>query len=190
LGTALAVITATPTALGDSILFMEFRDYPTIISIVGVLLVEDAVAASSTLITLRAVPAMLLVVRLRRKGSNLLALGVFCLGLWGRCLWQVVHEKHPLLGLGASIGDLEEPDYGGQLIVHGQFLLHLDVGDAHGECGDNLLVGDLWDLVPHLAEVLDVLVKHFALVLMHCLKIVLRGGALIRGHEVSDKLLA
>jgi hypothetical protein len=56
---------------------MEFSDNPTIISIVGVRLVEDAVAASSTLITLGAVPATLLVVRLYRKGSSLLALGVF-----------------------------------------------------------------------------------------------------------------
>jgi hypothetical protein len=63
--------------LGDSILFMEFLDYPTIISIVGVLLVEDEVAASSTLITLRAVPATLLMIRLHREGSSLLMLGVF-----------------------------------------------------------------------------------------------------------------
>jgi hypothetical protein len=33
------VATATPTTLGDSILFMELLDYPTIVSIVGVLLV-------------------------------------------------------------------------------------------------------------------------------------------------------
>jgi hypothetical protein len=76
-GAALAVATATPTALGDSILVMEFSDNPTIISIVGVCLVEDAVAVSSTLITLGAVPVTLLVVRLYRKGSSLLALGVF-----------------------------------------------------------------------------------------------------------------
>jgi hypothetical protein len=56
---------------------MEFLDYPTIISIVGVLLVEDEVAASSTLITLRAVPATLLMIRLHREGSSLLMLGVF-----------------------------------------------------------------------------------------------------------------
>jgi hypothetical protein len=56
---------------------MEFLDNPIIISIVGVHLVEDAIAASSTFIMLRAVPAMLLVIRLRRKGSSLLALGVF-----------------------------------------------------------------------------------------------------------------
>jgi hypothetical protein len=104
--------------LGDSILLMEFLDYPTIVSIMGVLLVEDAIAASSTLITLGAVPVTLLVIRLRHEGSSLLTLGVFGLGLWGKRLRQVVHEEPSLLGLGASIGDLEEPDHGSQLIVH------------------------------------------------------------------------
>jgi hypothetical protein len=176
-GTTLVIATAAPTALGDSILFMEFLDYPTIISIMGVLLVEDAVAA-------------LLMIRLRRKGSSLLTLGVFCLRLWGRRLRQVVHKEPPFLGLGASIDDLEELNNGGQLIIHGQFFLHLDVGDTSGECGDNLLAGDPWDLVPHLAKGLDVLVKHFTLVLTHRLKIVLHGGALVRGHEFSDGLPA
>jgi hypothetical protein len=176
--------------LGDSILFMEFLDYPTIISIVGILLMEDAVAASSTLITLRVVPATLLMIRLHREGNSLLTLGVFGLGFWGKRLQQVVHEDPPLLGLGASIGDLEEPDYGSHLIIHRQLFLHLDVGDTRGECGDNLLIGDSWELVPHLAEALDVLAKRFALVLTHLLKIVLHGGALIRGHEVSDELTA
>jgi hypothetical protein len=186
----LAVAMATPTMLGDSILFMQFLDYPTIVSIVDVLLVEDEVAASSTLIMLRAVPAMLLMIRLHREGSSLLTLGVFGLGFWGKRLRQVVHEEPPLLGLGASIGDLEEPDYGSQLMIHRQLFLHLDVGDTRGERGNNLLAGDPWDLVPHLAEVLDVLAKRFTLVLMHCLEIVLRGGALVLGHEVSDKLSA
>jgi hypothetical protein len=85
-GTALAVTTTAPTALGDSILFMEFSDNPTIISIVGVLLVEDAVAVSSTLIMPSVVPVTLLVVMLRCKGNTLLVLGVFLLGLWGRYL--------------------------------------------------------------------------------------------------------
>jgi hypothetical protein len=44
-------------ALGDSILFMKLPDYPTIISIVSVLLVEDAVATTTTLIAIGAVPA-------------------------------------------------------------------------------------------------------------------------------------
>jgi isoprenylcysteine carboxyl methyltransferase (ICMT) family protein YpbQ len=62
---------------------MKFSNYPTIVSIVGVLLVEDAVAAASTLITLGAVPVALFMMRLRREDSNLLALRV--LGLW---LWR------------------------------------------------------------------------------------------------------
>jgi hypothetical protein len=55
---------------------MELFDDPTIIGIVGVALVEDAVAAASTLVTLGVVPATLLVVKLRREGSSLLALGI------------------------------------------------------------------------------------------------------------------
>jgi hypothetical protein len=47
----------------------------------------------------------------------------------------------------------------------------------------------LGNLVPHLAEVLDVLVKHFTLVLMHCLEIILGGGALVHRHEVGDELM-
>jgi hypothetical protein len=64
LGSTLAVATATPTALGDTIFFMKLLDNPTIVSIVGVLFVEDAVAAMSTFIALRAVPAVLLILML------------------------------------------------------------------------------------------------------------------------------
>jgi hypothetical protein len=169
---------------------MEFANYPTIIGIVGVLLVEDAIATSSTFVTLGVVTAALLMIKLRCEGSSLLTLGVFGLGLWGKRLRQVVHKEPPLLGLGASVGDLEEPDHESQLIVHGQLFLHLDVDNAHGECRDDLLIGDPGDLVPHLAKALDVLAKHFALILMHRLEVVLRGGALVRGHEVSDDLTA
>jgi hypothetical protein len=45
---------------------MKLLNNPTIIGIVGVLFVEDAVAATSTFIMLRAVPAVLLMVGLRR----------------------------------------------------------------------------------------------------------------------------
>jgi hypothetical protein len=65
---------------------MKLPDYPTIISIVGVLLVEDTVAAVSTFITLGVVPAVLLMIRLCRKGSSLLALRVLGVGLWGKRL--------------------------------------------------------------------------------------------------------
>jgi hypothetical protein len=176
--------------LGDSVLFMEFLDYPTIISIVGVLLVEDIVAMSSTLITLRAVPAALLMIRLRREGSGLLALRVLGLGLWGKRLWKVVHEEPPLLGLGTPVGDLKELDDRSQLVIHGQIFLHLDVSDARGEHGDDLLIGDPRNLVPHLAEALDVLAKRFTLVLTHRLEIILGGRALVRRHEVGDELTA
>jgi hypothetical protein len=169
---------------------MKLPDNPTIVDIVGVLFVEDAIAMASTFITLRVVPTVLLMIRLRREDSSLLTLGVLGLRLWGKRLQQVVHEKPPLLSLGAPVGDLEEPDDGSQLIIHGQLLPHLDVGDARGERGDDLLVGDPENLVPHLAEALDVLTKRLALVLTHRIKIILGGGALIHGHEVGDELTA
>jgi hypothetical protein len=190
LRSALAVAMATPTVLGDTIFFVKLLDNPTIVGIVGILLLEDAEVVAPTFIALEAVPAVLLMLGLRREHSNLLTLGVLGLRLWGKCLRQVVQEDPPLLSLGAAVGDLEEPDGGSQLIIHGQLLPHLDVGDSRGECEDNLLIGDPGDLVPHLAEVLDVLTKRLALALMHRLKIILGGGALVRGHEVSDELTA
>jgi hypothetical protein len=124
-GSTLAVAMATPTALGDTIFFMKLPDNPTIIGIVGVLFVEDAVAMTSTFIALGMVPAALLMIRLRHKDSSLLVLGVLGLRPWGKHLRQVVHEEPPLLGLGESVGDLEEPDDGSQLIIHGQLSLIL-----------------------------------------------------------------
>jgi hypothetical protein len=187
-GSTLAVAAATPAALGDTIFFMKFSDKPTIVSIVGVLLVENAVTATSTLVVFGAVPMALLMIWLRHEGSGLLSLGVLGLWLWGRRLRQVMHEEPPLLGLGAAVGDLEELDDGSQLIIHGQLLPHLDVRDARGEREDDLLVGDPGDLVPHLAEALYILTKRLALVLTHRLKIVLGSGALVRGHEVGNEL--
>jgi hypothetical protein len=118
-GSALAVATATPTALGDTIFFMKLLDNPTIVGIVGVLLMEDAEAAASAFIALRAVPAALLMLGLRCEDSSLLTLGVLGLRLWGKRLWQVVQEESPLLSLGAAVGDLEDPTDGSQLIIHG-----------------------------------------------------------------------
>jgi hypothetical protein len=111
-GSTLAVATATPTVLGDTIFFMKLLNNPTIVGIVGVLFVEDAVAMTSTFIALGAVPAALLMIMLRREDSSLLVLGVLGLWLWGKCLRQVVHKEPPLLGLGASVSDLKEPDDG------------------------------------------------------------------------------
>jgi hypothetical protein len=59
LGSTLAMAMATPMALGDTIFFMKLLDNPTIIGIVGVLFVEDAVATTSTFIALGAVPTAL-----------------------------------------------------------------------------------------------------------------------------------
>jgi hypothetical protein len=89
---------------------MKFLDNPTIVGIVGVLFVEDAVAMMSTFIVLGAVPAVLLMIRLRHEDNSLLALGVLGLQIWGKRLRQVVHKEPPLLGLVASIDNLEEPD--------------------------------------------------------------------------------
>jgi hypothetical protein len=111
-GSALAVATATPTALGDTVFFMKLSDNPTIIGIVGVLLVKDAEAAASTFIALRAVPTALLMLGLRHEDRSLLTLGVLGLRLWGKRFWQVVQEEPPLLSLGAAVGDLKEPDDG------------------------------------------------------------------------------
>jgi hypothetical protein len=74
-------------ALGDPIFFMKFPDYPTIVGIVGVLFVEDAIATVSTLIAVGVVPAALLMIRLRREGNSLLTLKVLGLRLWGKYLW-------------------------------------------------------------------------------------------------------
>jgi hypothetical protein len=94
-GSALAVAMATPAALGDTIFFVKLSDNPTIIGIVGVLLVEDAEAATSTFIALGAVPAVFLMLGLRREDSSLLTLGVLGLRLWGKRLRQVVQEEPP-----------------------------------------------------------------------------------------------
>jgi hypothetical protein len=109
-GSTLAVAMATPTALGDTIFFMKLSNNPTIIGIVGVLFVEDAVAAILTFVMLGAVPAALLMLGLCREDSSLLALRVLGLQLWGKYLRQVVHEEPPLLSLGAAVSDLKEPD--------------------------------------------------------------------------------
>jgi hypothetical protein len=187
-GSTLAVAVATPTALGDTIFFMKLSDNPTIFGIVGVLLVENTEAATSTFIALGAVPMALLMIRLHREDSSLLSLGVLGLRLWGKHLRRVVHEEPPLLSLCIAVGDLEEPDDGSQLVIHRQLLPHLDVGDARGERRDDLLNGDPGNLVPHLTEALNILTKCLAFVLTHRLKIVLCGGALVRGHEVGNEL--
>jgi hypothetical protein len=187
-GSTLAIAAATPAVLGEAIFFVKLSNNPTIIGIVGVLLVENAETATSTFIVFGAVPAALLMIWFHREDSSLLSLGVLGLRLWGKRLRQVVHEEPPLLGLGAVVGDLEEPDDGSQLIIHGQLLPHLDVGDARGERRDHLLVRDPGDLVPHLTKALDILTKRLVLVLTHRLKIVLSGGALVCGHEVGNEL--
>jgi hypothetical protein len=189
-GATTVVAVAAPEALRNSIILMKLLDDPTIIGIVGVALVEDAVMTSSALIVLRAISVALLLLGLRCEDDSLLVVGVLRLGLRQRRLQQIVHEEPLLLGLGAPVSDLEEPDHGSQLVIHGQLLLHLDVGDARGEHRDDLLVGDPRDLVPHLAEALDVLSKIRSLVLTHCLEFVFCGGALVRGHEVGDELSA
>jgi hypothetical protein len=91
---------------------MKLPDNPTILGIVGVLLVDDAVAVTSTFIAIGAVPAALLMIWLRREDSSLLSLGVLGLRLWGKRLRQIVHEEPRLLSLGTVVGDLEEPDDG------------------------------------------------------------------------------
>jgi hypothetical protein len=61
-GSTLATAAATPAALGDTIFFIKLSDNPIIIGIVGVLLVENAVAVMMTFAVFRAVPAALLMI--------------------------------------------------------------------------------------------------------------------------------
>jgi hypothetical protein len=75
-GSTLAVAMATPMTLGDTIFFMKLSENPTIIGIVGVLFVEDAVAATSNFIVLGAVPAALLMLGLCREDSSLVACNI------------------------------------------------------------------------------------------------------------------
>jgi hypothetical protein len=70
---------------------MKLPNDPTIISIVGVTLVEDAVSVSHALVALGVVSTAVLLLGLHREDSSLLALGVLRLGLRQRCLWQIVH---------------------------------------------------------------------------------------------------
>jgi hypothetical protein len=86
LGSALAIATATPTVFGDTIFFMKLPDNPTIVGIVGVLFLEDAVVTTLTLIALGVVPAVVLMIRLRREDCSLRALGVLRLRLRGKRL--------------------------------------------------------------------------------------------------------
>jgi hypothetical protein len=85
-GSTLAIAATTPTTLGDTVLLVELPDNPTILGIVGVLLVNDAVTTTSTFIAIGVVPTALLMIRLRREDSSLLSLGVFGLRPWGKCL--------------------------------------------------------------------------------------------------------
>jgi hypothetical protein len=96
-GSTLAVAAAAPATLGDAVFLVKLPDNPTIFSIVSVLLVDNAVAATSTFIAIGAVPAALLMIWLRREDSSLLSLRVLGLRLWGRRLRQIVHEEPPLL---------------------------------------------------------------------------------------------
>jgi hypothetical protein len=76
LGSTLAVAAATTAALGDTILFMTLSNNPTIVSIVGDLLVENAEATTSTFIAFGAVPVALLMIWFCHEDSSLLSLGV------------------------------------------------------------------------------------------------------------------
>ena len=64
-------------------------------------------------------------------------------------------KQASLLSLGAPVGDFEEPDRRGQIIVDGELLSHPDGGDPRGESGDDFLIGDSADPFADLAEVLD-----------------------------------
>jgi hypothetical protein len=65
---------------------MKLPDNPTIIGIVGVVIVEDAITVSSALVPLGVVSTAVLLLRLRHEDSSLLALGFLWLGLRQRRL--------------------------------------------------------------------------------------------------------
>jgi hypothetical protein len=75
-----------PTALGHAMLLMALPDHPTIIGVVRVPLLEDAESMSAALVMLRAVVTVVLLFKLCRENSGLLALGVLWLGFWRRRL--------------------------------------------------------------------------------------------------------
>jgi hypothetical protein len=82
-GSTLAVAASTPTMLGDAVFLVELPDNPTILGIVGVLLVNNAVTATSTFIAIGVVPAALLMIGLRREDSSSFHLGSLDFGLGG-----------------------------------------------------------------------------------------------------------
>jgi hypothetical protein len=73
-GSTLAVAAATPATLGGAVFLVKLPDNPTIVGIVGVLLVDNAVAAMPTFVTLGAVPAALLMIWFSREDSSLIRL--------------------------------------------------------------------------------------------------------------------
>jgi hypothetical protein len=66
---------------------MKLPYNPTIIGIVGVVLVEDAVTVLSALVALGVVSTAVLLLGIHREDCSLLALGVLRLGLRQRRLW-------------------------------------------------------------------------------------------------------
>jgi hypothetical protein len=172
---------------------MKLFEFVAVFSVMGVLLVKYAVWMI-VLASLGAILAAVFLLRLYHEDGRLLALGLLGLVLgWSgggsrfRC---VLDEQTSLLSLGAPIGDLEEPDRRGQIIVDGELLPHPDVSDARRESGDDFLIGDLGDPVVDWAEALDERAQSLARALANSLEVVLRSGALVGGHEVGDELLA
>jgi hypothetical protein len=173
---AAAIATVAPAVFHHAVLLVELPDDPTVIRVMREPLVEDTVSAAAALVALRAIVTMVLLVRLHREDSSILALGVLWLGLWRCHLWCTMNEQPSLLGLGALVNELEKPDHGGQLIIHAELFFHLDVEHARGEDRDDFLIGDPRDLVAHLTEALDVLPKRFALVLAHNFEVIFVKG--------------
>jgi hypothetical protein len=149
-----SIAATIPTPPGAVKLLMELLELVAIFSVVGVLLVEHAVWMV-VLAPLGAILTMVLVLWFRREYGSFLTLVLLGFVLsWRssasrfRC---IVNEQMSLLSLGASVGDLEEPDRRVQIVVDGELLSHPDVGDTRGESGDDFLVRDPGDPVADLA---------------------------------------
>jgi hypothetical protein len=61
-GSTLAIAAAASATLGDAVFLVKPPDNPTILGIVGVLLVDDAVATTSTFLAIGVVPTVLLMI--------------------------------------------------------------------------------------------------------------------------------
>ena len=69
----------------------------------------------------------------------------------------------------------------------GELLLHLDVADAIGECGDDGLIRHLGDLEANVVEALDVLLEGLSWLLLDAAQVTRGRRAVASALEVGDE---